>query len=53
VGGDVTAALASADDVLHERSRSPRRSFTALTDKLEQVYAGVPAETAPKAGKEF
>ncbi len=34
------------DYALHERILRLRESFAALTDRLGQVYAGVPAGTA-------
>jgi len=42
--GKPVAAL--VDYALYERIRKLRESFMALTDKLGQVYADVPAETA-------
>ena len=42
--GKPVAAL--VDYALYERIRRLRESFVALTDKLGQVYAEVPAETA-------
>jgi prevent-host-death family protein len=42
--GKPVAAL--VDYALYERIRRLRESFVALTDKLGQVYADVPAETA-------
>jgi prevent-host-death family protein len=42
--GKPVAAL--VDYALYERILRLRESFAALTDKLGQVYAGVPAETA-------
>jgi prevent-host-death family protein len=42
--GKPVAAL--VDYALYERIRRLRESFAALTDKLGQVYADVPAETA-------
>jgi len=41
--GKPVAAL--VDYALYERIHRLRESFAALTDKLGQVYAGVPAET--------
>ncbi len=41
--GKPVAAL--VDYPLYERIRKLRESFVALTDKLGQVYADVPAET--------
>jgi hypothetical protein len=37
---------ALVDYALYERIRRLRESFAALTDRLGQVYADVPAETA-------
>ena len=42
--GKPVAAL--VDYALYERIRRLRESFVALTDKLGQVYADVPVETA-------
>jgi prevent-host-death family protein len=42
--GKPVAAL--VDYALYERILRLRESFAALTDKLGQVYAGLPAETA-------
>jgi prevent-host-death family protein len=42
--GKPVAAL--VDYALYERIRRLREHFAALTDKLGQVYADVPAETA-------
>ena len=42
--GKPVAAL--VDYALYERIRRLRESFLALTDKLGQVYVGVPAQTA-------
>jgi len=42
--GKPVAAL--VDYALYERILRLRESFAALTDKLGQVYAGVPAQTA-------
>ena len=42
-GGKPVAALVGY--ALYERIRKLRDSFVALTDKLGQVYADVPAET--------
>lgn len=42
--GKPVAAL--VDYALYERINRLRESFAALTDKLGQVYADVPAETA-------
>jgi len=42
--GKPVAAL--VDYALYERIRRLRESFATLTDKLGQVYAGVPVETA-------
>lgn len=42
--GKPVAAL--VDYALYQRILRLRESFAALTDKLGQVYAGVPAETA-------
>ena len=42
--GKPVAAL--VDYALYERIRRLRESFAAVTDRLGQVYAGVPAETA-------
>jgi antitoxin (DNA-binding transcriptional repressor) of toxin-antitoxin stability system len=41
-----TPVAALVDYALYERIRKLRESFMALTDKLGQVYADVPAETA-------